>query len=79
LTAHYVAVQFATPLWAILCGGSASVFVLFGLFYLMRVLEPEDHDRFKLLAGMLPKPIAGPVQKILSLLACPEPESVTPT
>jgi O-antigen/teichoic acid export membrane protein len=68
LTAHYVSVRFATPLWAILCGGSASLIVLFGLYYLLRVLEPEDHDRFKLLAGMLPKPIAGPVDRFLSLL-----------
>jgi hypothetical protein len=59
-------------LWAILCGGSASLVVLFGLYYLMRVLEPEDHDRFKLLAGMLPKPIAGPVHKFLLLLSRPE-------
>ena len=78
LTAHYVAVQFATPLWEILCGGSASLIVLFGLFYLMRVLEPEDRDRFKLLAAMLPKPLAGPVDNLLSLLARREPESVTP-
>jgi O-antigen/teichoic acid export membrane protein len=79
LTAHYVAVQFATPLWAILCGGSASVFVLFGLFYLLRVLEPEDRDRFKLLAGMLPKPLAGPVDNLLSLLTRPESGDATPT
>jgi O-antigen/teichoic acid export membrane protein len=78
LTAHYVAVQFATPLWEILCGGSASLIVLFGLFYLMRVLEPEDRDRFKLLAAMLPKPLAGPVDNLLSLLARREPENVTP-
>ncbi len=72
LAAHYVAVQFATPLWAILCGGSASLIVLFGLFYLMRVLEPEDHDRFRTLTRMLPKPLAGPAYEILSLLARPK-------
>jgi hypothetical protein len=71
-------VQFATPLWGIFCGGSISVIVLFGLFYLMRVLEPEDSERFKLLAGMLPKRLAGPVDTLLSLLARREPESVTP-
>lgn len=65
LTAHYVAVRFAAPLWAILCGGSASLVVLFGLYYLMRVLEPEDRDRFKTLTGMLPKPLASPVGKIV--------------
>ena len=67
LTAHFIALRL-TPLWAILWGGSASLMVLFGLFYLLRVLEPEDRDRFRILTGMLPKPIAGPVDKLLSLL-----------
>jgi O-antigen/teichoic acid export membrane protein len=71
LAAHWIALRLA-PLWAILCGGSAALIVLFGLFYLMRVLEPEDRDRFKILAGMLPRPIAGPVDKMLSLLIRPE-------
>ena len=75
LTAHYVAVQFS-PLLAILWGGSASLIVFFGLFYLMRVLEPEDHDRFKIFAGMMPKPIAGAVNSVLFLLTRPEPGSV---
>jgi O-antigen/teichoic acid export membrane protein len=77
LTAHFIAARLP-PLWAILCGGSASLIVLFGLFYLMRVLEPEDHDRFKILSGMLPKPISGPVQKIFSLLTRRESGGVTP-
>jgi hypothetical protein len=42
----------------------------------MRVLEPEDRDRLRILTGMLPKPIAGPVDKILSLLIRPEFASV---
>jgi hypothetical protein len=71
LAAHLIAVRLA-PLWAILCGGSAALIVLVGLFYLLRVLEPEDRDRFKILAGMLPGPIAGPVDKMLSLLIRPE-------
>jgi len=72
LTALYIAVHMA-PLWAILCGGSASLVVLFGLIYLMRVLEPEDRNRFKLLAGMLPKPVMGRVSGILSVLTRPKP------
>ena len=67
LTAHYVAVPLA-PLWALLCGGCAALIVLFGLVYLMRVLEPEDHNRFKILTEMLPKPIARPAGQLLSLL-----------
>lgn len=67
LTAHYFAVRLA-PLWAILCGGCAALAVLFTLFYWMRVLEPEDHDRFKILSGILPKLIAGPVGEFLPLL-----------
>jgi len=68
LTARYVAVQFS-PLWAILLGGSASLIVLFVLSYVMRVLEPEDHYRFSILAGMLPRPIVKPAQYCLSVLA----------
>ncbi len=69
-TAYYIAVRFA-PLWGILLGGGASLIVLFGLFYLMRVLEPQDHARFKTLAGMLPRPIASLADTVLSLLIRP--------
>jgi len=78
LAAHYVAMRLA-PIWAILCGGSVSLIVLFGLFYLMRVLEPEDRDRFSILTGMMPKRIAGPVDKIMSLLIRPDLADATPT
>jgi len=77
LTAHYIAVRFA-PLWGILLGGSASLAVLFGLFYLMRVLEPQDHYRFKTLAGMLPRPLASVANTVLSLLIHPEAEGIFP-
>jgi O-antigen/teichoic acid export membrane protein len=70
LTAHYIAVRMA-PLWAILFGGCASLAVLLGLFYLLRVLEPEDDDRFRILTRALPKPIARPVDTFLSLLIRP--------
>ena len=78
LSAHYVAVQL-NPLWAILCGGSVSLIVLFGLLYLMRVLEPEDHVRFGVLIGMMPKPIAGLLNRFLSLLIHSEYASATTT
>ncbi len=71
LTAHFIAAELA-PLWAILLGGSASLIVLFGLFYLMRMLEPEDQDRFKIVTSMLPKPIARPVNAIILMLVRPE-------
>jgi O-antigen/teichoic acid export membrane protein len=67
LTAFVIAVRLR-PVWAILCGGSASLVVLFVLLYFMRVLEPEDRDRFKLLAEMLPKPLHAPARKVISLL-----------
>jgi len=70
LTAHYVAAQFA-PLWAVLLGGAASLVVLFGLFYAMRVLEPQDHDRFNTLAGMLPGPMVKPATALLLKLIRP--------
>lgn len=71
LTAHYVAVQFA-PLWGILLGGTASLIVLFGLFYMLRVLEPEDRTRLSTLTGLLPKKIGGPANKLMLLLIRPE-------
>jgi hypothetical protein len=77
LTAHYIAMRLA-PLWAILCGGSAALIVLFGLFYLMRVLEPEDRDRVRLLSRLLPKRVAGPVESVLSVLIRPAPANATP-
>ena len=70
LSAHFIALRFA-PLWGILWGGTASLIVLFGLFYLMRVLEPEDGDRLSILTGILPKPVSGPVNKFLALLIRP--------
>lgn len=78
LTAHFIAMRLV-PIWGILAGGSAAMLVLFGLFYLMRVLEPEDYDRFKLLISLLPKSIAGPMETVLLLLVRMEPGSVNPT
>jgi O-antigen/teichoic acid export membrane protein len=78
LTAHYVAAQLAS-LWGILCGGIASLIVLFGLYYLMRVLEPQDRARFNLLSGMLPNAIAGPMNSALLLLVSAEVDDAFPT
>lgn len=78
LTAHYIALHL-TPLWGILCGGGASLIVVFVLFYLMRVLELEDHARLGILTGMLPTRIAGPADKIVLLLIRPSVPGVTPT
>ncbi len=70
LTAHYITVVMP-PLLGILCGGSAALIVLFGLFYLMRVLKPEDRARLSTLTGILPKPFSGPVNKVLTFLVRP--------
>jgi O-antigen/teichoic acid export membrane protein len=72
LTAYFIVKQLEPKLLlAILCGGSAALIVLFGLFYLLRVLEPEDYTRFNTLTKMLPKPIGGPVDSLLSRLIRP--------
>jgi O-antigen/teichoic acid export membrane protein len=78
LTAHFVALMFA-PLWGVLIGGSASLAILFALFYLTRTLEPEDRARLTLLTRPLPKPIARQVDKLLSLLISPQPEPTIST
>jgi O-antigen/teichoic acid export membrane protein len=67
LTAHVIAARFP-PLWAVLGGGTASLLVLLGLMYAVRVLEPEDYSRFRILTGMLPKKIAKPLDWVVSLL-----------
>jgi O-antigen/teichoic acid export membrane protein len=72
LTAHYFVLRL-TPPWAIVCGGSAALIVLLALFRLMRVLEPEDRSRLNILTRMLPQPIAGLVDKVLSMLTRAEP------
>jgi O-antigen/teichoic acid export membrane protein len=77
LTAHCIAKPLAPePVLAILCGGSASLIVLFGLFYLLRVLEPEDHERFMIMVGMLPKPMIEPAGTFLSFLIHSENNSI---
>jgi O-antigen/teichoic acid export membrane protein len=76
-TVHLIASRLA-PLPGILAGGSAALAVLFALFYLMRVLEPEDRARFSILTGMLPRSIAAPVIKVLSVLIRTEYAAITP-
>jgi O-antigen/teichoic acid export membrane protein len=67
LTAHLIAMRLP-PVSAILCGGCAALIVLFGLIYIMRVLEPEDRVRFNTLTQMLPKQIATPADALLDAL-----------
>ncbi|MGA9069106.1 MAG: polysaccharide biosynthesis C-terminal domain-containing protein [Terracidiphilus sp.] len=71
LTAHLVAERL-TPIWAIPCGGSAALLVLFALLYLLRVLELEDYSRLKQLTGMMPRPISHAADWTLALLVRPE-------
>jgi O-antigen/teichoic acid export membrane protein len=70
LTAYFIAARLS-PLWGVLLGGTASLVVFFVLMYLTRVLEPEDHNRFKILTAILPKRISGSADKLLSLLIRP--------
>jgi O-antigen/teichoic acid export membrane protein len=78
LIAYIVALRLP-PLWAILCGGSASLAVLLGMFYLMRVLEHEDRARFSIVTGMLPKMIAGPADRCVAWLIRSELTGVAPS
>jgi len=76
LAARFIGMQFS-PLLGIPLGGIAALIILFGLFYLLRVLEPQDYERFKNLSGVIPKPIAGPILSLLSLLTRPESARAT--
>jgi len=64
-------------LWGVIAGGCAALATLLVLFYLLRVLEPEDRARFTVLSGMLPKPIRRYVDRIISILVRPEIASAT--
>jgi len=71
LSAHFVAIMF-TPLLGLILGGCAAGVILLGLFYAMRVLQPEDGTRLTVIAGSLPKPVSVPFTKFLGLLVRPE-------
>jgi len=71
LAAYCVAARL-TPFWALLCGGSAALIVLLGLFCLMRILEPQDGKRLSVLVRMLPKSVAVWAVRLQSLLIRPE-------
>jgi O-antigen/teichoic acid export membrane protein len=71
VSAHYVAIMF-NPLLGLILGGCAATLVLLGLFYGMRVLQPEDGSRLNVIAGSLPKPVSVPFSKFLGLLVRPE-------
>ena len=66
-TAHRVA-MFMSPLPGMLLGGLVAAAMLLVLFYVLRVLEPEDRNRLSILIGMLPKPAARPCMLLVSLL-----------
>jgi O-antigen/teichoic acid export membrane protein len=67
LVAHFIAVRLH-PILGLLVGGTASLIVLLGLFYILRVLEPADRDRFQIIIRLLPKPLATRVNSLLLLL-----------
>ena len=68
--AHVIAGRMSPP-WGILCGASASLVVLLGLFLLLRVMETEDQVRFAALSKLLPRPICGPVRRVMSWMIRP--------
>ncbi len=70
-TAAYSITKLFNPLWGVLLGGTASLIILFGLFYILRILEPQDKSRLSVLTGILPKRLSGPANKFLGLLVRP--------
>lgn len=59
------------PLWGILIGGAVSVLLFLVLTYALRVLEPEDRERVAILSRMMPRSLAGPTERLLSMLIRP--------
>ncbi|HEX5283187.1 MAG TPA: polysaccharide biosynthesis C-terminal domain-containing protein [Bryocella sp.] len=76
--AHFASVPFA-PVWGVIIGGTAALATLLVLFYMLRVLEPEDHARLVVLTGMLPRRIAAPVDKIIAVLMRTQLANPTPS
>lgn len=72
LTSHFVAGALRSPIWAVLVGGTSAVAVLLVMFYLLRVLEPEDRVRLNVITNSAPKPVRRPVERLLSYLIRPE-------
>jgi len=70
LTARFIALMLP-PIWGILIGGSIALAVVFGLFYLLRVLEPEDSARFITLSNSLPMRFRGITNRLLAVLVRP--------
>jgi hypothetical protein len=42
-----------------------STAIFFALGYMFKILEPEDRDRFKILANSCPQPVATPINYLL--------------
>jgi O-antigen/teichoic acid export membrane protein len=76
LVAHTIA-SLLPPLWAVLVGGTAASIVLLVLFYVLRVLEPEDRARFNALTSMLPGSAGRLAEKVVSLLIGPNLRGAT--
>jgi O-antigen/teichoic acid export membrane protein len=76
--AHFISARL-NPLRGVLAGGSAAVAILLVMFYLLRVLEPEDRARFSILTAMLPTPLSRPADKIVSFLIRPALSQASPT
>lgn len=70
--AYFVAAPLP-PAAGVLAGGSSALVVLAAAMYLLRVLEPEDRDRFAVLAAMLPGSLGVPANRLLAALVRPAP------
>jgi O-antigen/teichoic acid export membrane protein len=72
MVAHLIVVR-TRPLPGLLLGASASLLVLGGLLYAMRVLDKHDGERMHVAFDLLPKPIGRPANTLMSLLIHPVP------
>lgn len=53
------------PLAGLIAGSVVSTAIFFSLGYMFKILEPEDRDRFKILANSCPQPVATPINYLL--------------
>jgi O-antigen/teichoic acid export membrane protein len=63
--AAFAAVSHLSPLFGLIAGCviATGVFIVIG--YIVKILEPEDRDRFRVIANACPRPIGAPINYLL--------------
>jgi hypothetical protein len=76
--AAYAVVMRLPALWGLIAGSITALVVFFTLAYIVKLLEPEDSSRFKVISAACPRALAGFLNRAFDLLTKHmEPNSTT--